>query len=121
MSEKSIIFLGAAYISLYTRFVSQWTYLAGLYNSIKQVEAAVDSKGDVIATWKAGYLEDAENLHLAGKHNLAPIICAWVKDQKVKSAYIKNTPGGEKRLGELFRLADDAYREAEIKSNKKYK
>ena len=67
VSEKSVIFLGAAYISLYARFVSQWTYLAGLYNLIKQVEASGCADPNVIAEWKAGYLEDAENLHLAAK------------------------------------------------------
>ncbi len=117
VSEESIIFLGAAYISLDARFVSQWTYLAGLYNLIKQVEASGGADPNVIAEWKAGYLEDAENLHLAAKHNLAPIIHAWVKDEKVKNAYIKNTPGGALRLDGLIGLAAEAYKEAEKKFN----
>lgn len=111
VSNHVVIFLGAAYLSFYARFVSQWSYLAGLYNMIKQAEAAGDSNMKVIAQWKAGYLEDAENLHLAAKNNLAPVLYAWVRDPLVIRAYIKNTPGGSKRLRLLRHLACHAYQE----------
>lgn len=105
LSDKCVIFLGSSYLAFYARFVSQWTYLAGLYNSIKQAESVPNSKKKVIAHWKAGYLEDAENLHLAAKNNIATIIRAWAEDELVKRAYIKNTLGGETRLSRLIKLA----------------
>ena len=33
-SNAVVIFLGGSYLALYARFVSQWGYLAGLYNQI---------------------------------------------------------------------------------------
>lgn len=115
ISSNVMIFLGASYLALYARFVSQWSYLAGLYNLIKQAEAAKDANKCVIAEWKAGYLEDAENLHLAAKNNLAPVLHAWVKDPEVVKAYITNTPGGANRLQRLRCLASRAFKEEEAK------
>lgn len=115
VSNHIVIFLGASYVALYARFVSQWGYLAGLYNMIKQIEATPGSDKKIIAEWKAGYLEDAENLHLAAKNNLAPVLYAWVKDPAVIRAYIKNTPGGSNRLRRLRCLACCAYEEEAAK------
>ena len=115
VSNNVMIFLGASYLALYARFVSQWSYLAGLYNLIKQAEAVNDANPVVIAEWKAGYLEDAENLHLAAKNNLAPVLHAWVKDPSVVRAYIKNTPGGANRLRQLRKLACYSFKEEEMK------
>jgi hypothetical protein len=118
ISSNVTIFLGASYLALYARFVSQWSYLAGLYNLIKQAEAANGADKKVISEWKAGYLEDAENLHLAAKNNLAPVLHAWVKDPSVVNAYIENTPGGASRLQELKCLASHAFKEEEAKWKK---
>jgi len=115
VSNHIALFLGASYIAFYARFVSQWGYLAGLYNMIKQTEATAESDKKIIAEWKAGYLEDAENLHLATKNNLAPVLYAWVQDPAVIRAYIKNTPGGTNRLRRLRRLACRAYEEEAVK------
>jgi len=115
VSGSIVIFLGAAYVALYARFVSQWGYLAGLYNLIKQTEATAGSDKKIIAQWKAGYLEDAENLHLAAKNNLAPVLHAWVQDPDVIRAYIKNTPGGSNRLRRLRSMAARAYEEEAVK------
>jgi hypothetical protein len=68
----------AVYFGLYARFASQWTYLAGLYNQIKASEIAAlaqlvgkDDKNTEkpieevmrkLAEWKAGFIEDAENI-----------------------------------------------------------
>lgn len=90
-------------------------YLAGLYNLIKQTEAIAGSDKKIIAQWKAGYLEDAENLHLAAKNNLAPVLHAWVQDPDVIRAYIKNTPGGTNRLRRLRSMAARAYEEEAVK------
>jgi len=58
------IFAGI-YTALYARFSSQWSYLANLYNSIKQVEINAADK-EVLAEWKAGFMEDAETLAYDG-------------------------------------------------------
>lgn len=110
-----VVFLGASYLALYARFVSQWQYLAGLYNQIKQAEAAKDMDEQAIAEWKAGYLEDAENLHLAAKNNLAPVLRAWTKNPLVEKAFVENTPGGVARFKRLAKTAQTAYEEAEAK------
>ena len=115
VSSSVVIFLGASYVALYARFVSQWGYLAGLYNMIKQTEATTTPENKIIAEWKAGYLEDAENLHLAAKNSLAPVLYAWVRDPAVIRAYIKNTPGGANRLRRLRHLACHAYEEEAAK------
>jgi hypothetical protein len=115
IAEYVVFFLGASYLALYARFVSQWQYLAGLYNQIKHAEVAFPNNEKALAEWKAGYLEDAENLHLAAKNNLAPVLHAWIKVDAVKKAYIANTPGGEKRFNHLADLARKAYEVEEKK------
>jgi len=108
-SSTISIFLGASYVAFYARFVSQWGYLAGLYNMIKQTETTEGADKEFIAQWKAGYLEHAENLHLAAKKNLAPVLHAWVRDPAVIRAYIRHTPGGTNRLRRLRCLACRSY------------
>lgn len=90
------IYVGS-YAALYARFVSQWSYLAGVYNQIKQAESNKDCDQDVIAQWKAGYIEDAQILHLMRKASVAPIIVSWGKNSKVEAAYVDSTPGGRER------------------------
>ena len=119
-SDKTTLFLGASYLTLYARFVSQWSYLANLYNMIKQAESSKDRNIIAIAQWKAGYLEDAENLHLAGKNNLAPVLHAWANDCNVIKAYIRNTPGGVNRLRNLRCVAKRAFEKEEGIRNRAY-
>ena len=71
--------LAAVYAAFYARFSSQWTYLAGLYNQIKETEIGMDegSSRAALETWKAGFIEDAEELHLATKPIFATIIREW--------------------------------------------
>jgi hypothetical protein len=83
------IFAGV-YASFYARFASQWNYLAGLYNQIKATEAQLLATADperaalAFAEWKAGFIEDADTLHLSGKALFAPIISAWIEDPLVQ-------------------------------------
>jgi len=107
--------LAAMYAGLYARFASQWSYLANLYNQIKATEIrALSTLADKnltketektlhqrIAEWKAGYIEDAENLHLATKKSFAPVIWFWLQDPDVKEAYIHATPDGAARYQPL--------------------
>jgi hypothetical protein len=52
------VFAGV-YVALYTRFASQWNYLAALYNQIVEAQLAmpsdnVDDRQSALAAWKAG-------------------------------------------------------------------
>lgn len=70
--------LAATYAAFYTRFSSQWTYVAEVYNSIKAAEySTAAGNGAALAEWKAGFIEDCEDLHLARKPSLATTIHAW--------------------------------------------
>ena len=104
----------AMYTGLYARFASQWSYLAGLYNSIKETEAK-SPDGQVIAQWKAGFLEDADNLHIACKGTFVTTIKAWGEYEDVKREFISNSPGGEKRFNRLMRRVNESIRIVEKK------
>ncbi|MET0044056.1 MAG: hypothetical protein ABW100_11115, partial [Candidatus Thiodiazotropha sp. 6PLUC3] len=95
------VLFGSTYAALYSRFSSQWSYLANLYNSIKQTECGEGVNEEVLAEWKAGFIEDAEYLHLAHKANFASIIHVWCQNKEVCKKYIAYTPGGEDRLNKL--------------------
>lgn len=104
LSPWSAALFAGAYLALYTRFSAQWSYLANLYNMIKQAEISMyastaDAKQrnrqkDILGQWKAGYIEDAIELHLAGKSNVAGIILAWGRDPRVRKEFCNNTFNG---------------------------
>jgi hypothetical protein len=52
------------YALLYARFASQWTYLAGVYNQIKAAQLRDKVDAGVLAEWKAGFIEDCDDIHL---------------------------------------------------------
>lgn len=98
----------ATYAALYARFASQWIYLAGLYNQIMSAQAR-NPKNDgeefenkerrrVYANWMAGFIEDADNLHLALKPIYASLIQELLNKADVRTAYTENTAGGKHRL-----------------------
>ncbi|MCZ8411683.1 hypothetical protein O9649_28215 [Achromobacter dolens] len=91
---------GGVYLALYARFSSQWTYLAGVYNQIKQAEVSA-ANTVALDQWRAGYIEDAYFLHLALKPSVASVIHAWLKDEGVKTAFEAHTPGGSHALARL--------------------
>lgn len=104
------LFAGS-YVALYTRFSAQWSYLANLYNMIKQAE--ISMKGTptdqerkdqelILCQWKAGYIEDALELHLSSKSNVAAIIKAWGRNSAVEKEFRENTFNGDARWGELM-------------------
>ena len=111
---------GGIYAALYARFSAQWSYLAGLYNQIKQTEVellaqhpAVSAQAHAtLAQWKAGYIEDAEELHLHTKSNVAAIIYHWGQDAAVANAFKAASPGGALRWRRLQRAVASAYEAA---------
>ena len=103
--------LGSIYAALYTRFASQWRYLANLYNKIKETEAKYGDamNKEAIALWKAGFLEDAGDLHLAKKQLFVSVLNAWGKDKKVENAFVTYSPGGKARFKALMNDVKEAY------------
>ncbi|WOB09525.1 hypothetical protein [Piscinibacter gummiphilus] len=94
---------GAIYLALYSRFASQWTYVANVYNQIKSAEARATSTEHQLAIdqWKAGFIEDAQELHLATKGIFAGVIKVWLQIENVRSNFVAHAPGGTARLNEL--------------------
>jgi hypothetical protein len=90
------------YALLYARFASQWTYLAGVYNQIKAAQLRDQITPVVLAEWKAGFIEDCDDLHLLRKPMFASIANEWITNGTDKDHVVKNlndhAPGGEKRL-----------------------
>ncbi len=101
---------GASYASFYARFSSQWSYLAGVYNQIKQAEVNGINNWSALAEWRAGFIEDAMHLHLTTKVSIAPIIESWSKYPEVQKAFIENVPSGEMRWYSLIKSVNDSIR-----------
>jgi len=108
--------VGAVYAALYARFSAQWSYLAGVYNQIKQSEVELYGAGSVkgealikLAEWKAGYIEDAHNLHLHAKESVAATIHFWGKDELIEKAFIQTVTGGQTRWKHVVKEASAAY------------
>jgi hypothetical protein len=89
------------YTALYTRYSSQWSYLADLYNQIKSTECQTIDNKDALAQWKAGFIEDAENLHLVTKSVFASVVKAWLQDDPVRASYIADVENGTQRFEDL--------------------
>jgi hypothetical protein len=99
------IFAGV-YALLYARFSSQWAYLAGVYNQIKSAEARKDADEGALAEWKAGFIEDCQDLHLLRKPMFASVVHAWLNPERglgVRECFSMYAPNGEKRLMEIER------------------
>ncbi len=104
--------LGAVYAALYTRFSSQWGYLADVYNQIKAAECSADCKAAPLTQWKAGFIEDAEDLHLATKRTFASVIRAWGRDEAVSAEFAQSAPGGSQRFAALMQRVNAAWDES---------
>ncbi|MDH4183850.1 MAG: hypothetical protein OEV92_06490 [Nitrospinota bacterium] len=99
---------GAIYFFRYQQFSSQWRYLAEMYNAIKEGEIRLYTSGqppakealESLARWKAGFIELAEDLHLATKQPYVSLIKSWGEDQQlnVGGVFMDNFPGGEARF-----------------------
>jgi hypothetical protein len=103
--------LAAAYAAFYARFSSQWSYLAGVYNAIKAAEYSVAPIADresaerqarALADWKAGFIEDCEDLHLARKPSFATSVYTWGRAADVQESFVSNVIGSRQRLESLL-------------------
>ena len=99
------IFAGA-YAAFYSRFAAQWSYLATLYNQIMAACAAAPSgriANQTMVNWHAAFVEDAQDLHLAGKSMFSEVVRQLLQDPHVASAFLASTQGGPNRLRDLER------------------
>ncbi len=98
------IFAGL-YAAFYARFASQWSYLANLYNQIMSTDAQIDhSDGKAtraMVLWKAGLIEDAQDLHLARKSMFKSVIVALLTNPAIVKAFCEGTENGTQRLKRL--------------------
>jgi hypothetical protein len=102
------IFAGV-YVALYARFSSQWDYLAGVYNQIKDAQVSQHPEtNDRMQEWKAGFVEDAEDLHLAAKPMFRMTVWCWLQEPEVERKYDLYTAGGMKRRKRLVRRLERA-------------
>jgi hypothetical protein len=100
------VVFGSVYTALYARFSAQWRYLADVYNKIKEAEvkyAASEEARLYLAQWKAGFAEDAQELHLATKKIFAQVIRNWLQEPEVRKAFVQYTTGGQARYVELMK------------------
>ena len=114
--------LAFVYVALYARFSAQWRYLADVYNKIKesQMKTGIESKA-ILAQWKAGFIEDADELHLATKKIFMSILYHWLNEDDVREEFIKNTPCGSAHYLNLKARIDKAYKDHEIELTGRYK
>lgn len=99
---------GATYAAFYARFVSQWTYIANLYNQIKQAEVAAAGTAYgrkrqklVLAQWKAAFIEDALTVHMATKQPMKGVVQAWYTDELVRHQFVQHTPDALAKVAQL--------------------
>jgi|GEM_PF-956508 len=96
----------AVYVALYARFAAQFSYLQGVYNQIMAVEASAppnEWKDETIATWSAGFVEDAIELHLATKPVFSITVWIMLNQPGVYDNFIRYTKKGPRRLARLVR------------------
>ena len=105
------IFAGT-YVALYSRFASQWNYLASLYNQIMQTSVenppAGVSQESALRLWQAGFVEDAEDLHLAGKPMFASVIHSMLAKPETRALFLAHAPGSTERLAKLEQIVANA-------------
>ncbi len=102
------IFAGV-YAALYSRFVSQWNYLANFYNQIMHMLVTVqdsDLNKKQLASWQASFVEDAFELHLACKSMFYPMVKTLLEDADVRKAFQENATEGMKKSLKLKQLLE---------------
>lgn len=96
----------AAYAALYARFSAQWNYLASLYNQIAASSLALPydtSRTDPrMHGWRAAFVEDAIDLHLAGKSMFSGAIKYYLSEDKAAfDAFVQHTNDARGKIRRL--------------------
>jgi hypothetical protein len=97
------IFAGV-YLALYARFASQWQYLAQLYNQLLHTAtttAPASLNAKKWAEWRAAFIEDAYELHLACKPMFAAAVNGMLKNHEVMAAFRESTVGADTKLASM--------------------
>jgi len=86
------VLFGGVYVALYSRFSSQWSYLAGLYNSLMQLECQEprsELKEGAKLTRRgmacAAFIDDTWTMHLATKPSFSSAIRALLSDESIRT------------------------------------
>jgi hypothetical protein len=106
------------YTGLYGRYHAQWNYLANVYNQIKACEVqCAGSPPSALAEWKAGFLEDAEEVHLARKPIFVSVLRAWGREPAVMKSYVESAPGGAVHFARLMQSVEEVWeaRDAQLR------
>ncbi len=102
VSWLGAIFAGV-YVALYARFASQWSYLAGVYNQMRQTLVTTPKHDDDphLVMWRAGFIEDALDLHLATKPMFSPFLLRMLDMPPVAAKFDAYAVDGKKRRKQL--------------------
>ena len=120
--SQSIPWLGAifaaAYATFYSRFAAQWSYLANLYNQIMGASVSISNfdraHSEELKLWKAAFIEDAQDLHLARKPMFKHLIASVLAEQGVREAYIDTCPDGKNRILEIDKIISERLSEIDV-------
>lgn len=103
------IFAGA-YAAFYSRFAAQWNYLATLYNQLVATCVPLDKEtrdnNEVLNAWRAAFVEDALDLHLARKSMFRSVVVGWLQRPLVVATFLESTEDGNQRIKDLEKQLD---------------
>lgn len=94
--------LGGVYAALYTRFASQWAYIADLYNQQMSQAASLTKEqidGPNYRGWQAAFVEDAICMHLATKDGFRNAISEMLQKDAIRTLLLEHV--GEKKILKL--------------------
>jgi hypothetical protein len=98
------VIFGGTYAALYSRFSSQWSYLADLYN--QQLSASLTLSDEQItgvnfAIWQAAFIEDAVCMHLDTKPGFSNAILEMLQEKNIRGILEREKHFGKERVSEL--------------------
>jgi hypothetical protein len=94
--------LGGTYAAFYSRFSSQWAYIADLYNqqmALAITLSDVTIEGDNYKAWQSAFIEDAVCMHLATKEGFRNAINEMLEDEDIRNLLCEHV--GNKKVERL--------------------
>ena len=85
----------ATYVGFYSRYASQWNYIASLYNQIMATASGLPEaqrNNQTILNWQAGFIEDCYYLHLDRKEIFSLVIKQMLDDPAIIKCFIESAP-----------------------------